>query len=102
MVPSSDEESRSPDVPRLVTVDGSTVRIVTRQDLSDRRRPVLLINGIGTRLEMWQQFASALSGRRLLMFDLPGITGGSARGLPSDMPGLAVWLTHLNGRTEYR
>jgi pimeloyl-ACP methyl ester carboxylesterase len=44
---------------------------------------------------MWQPFAAALPGRRILMFDLPGITGGSAQSLPIDMPGLAVWLTQL-------
>lgn len=44
--------------------------------------PLLLLNGIGAALEMWQPFAAALGGRELIAFDLPG----SGRSAP--LPGL--------------
>ncbi|MDP9496330.1 MAG: alpha/beta hydrolase [Actinomycetota bacterium] len=38
--------------------------------------PLLLLNGIGANIEMWQPLAAELPGRRLVMVDMPG-TGGS-------------------------
>ena len=52
--------------------------------------PLLLINGIGARLETWRPLARRLcASRRLILFDVPG-TGGSGRlRTPLRMPGMA-------------
>src|SRR5690349_20858624 len=82
-------------VPQFVDVDGSKVRLLTRENAAASSRPVLFINGIGARLEMWQRFTESFQARQLLMFDLPGISGTSAQNLPLSMSGIATWITHL-------
>jgi pimeloyl-ACP methyl ester carboxylesterase len=78
-----------------VDVNGSQVRFSMAEARSPEGPPVLLINGLGARLEMWQPLSSAISDRTLLMFDFPGITGRAAHDLPLEMPGLARWLARL-------
>lgn len=58
--------------------------------------PLLLINGLGANLEMWQPLVRELAGEReLIAFDLPG-TGRSARPRwPLRMPQLARLVTEL-------
>jgi poly(3-hydroxyoctanoate) depolymerase len=58
--------------------------------------PLLLINGLGANLEMWQPLVRELSpARELIAFDLPG-TGRSARPRwPLRMPQLAGLVTEL-------
>jgi poly(3-hydroxyalkanoate) depolymerase len=58
--------------------------------------PLLLINGLGANLEMWQPLVRELAGdRELIAFDLPG-TGCSARPRwPLRMPQLARLVTEL-------
>jgi len=79
---------------RFINVAGSRVRIATRL-YTVQQPPILLINGIGARLELWRPFSLELPDRALLMFDLPGISGFPAHDLPLGMPGLARWLIEL-------
>ena len=95
MLSKSDAADQNRSAPTFVQVQRSLVRIVTRESVGDTGPPILLINGLGARLEMWKAFTAVLPARRLLMFDLPGITGASATNFPLGMPGLAHWLTHL-------
>jgi pimeloyl-ACP methyl ester carboxylesterase len=95
MALAADWSAQSVDVPGFVEVGGTTVRVLTRQHSAAHRRPLLLINGIGARLEMWQPFCLAAPDWPVLMFDLPGISGNASSSLKPDMPGLAQWLTHL-------
>src|SRR4051812_17058220 len=85
----------SASVPTMVDVKGSRVRIMTREGSADYTRPLLLLNGIGARFEMWLPFCDALAHRPILLFDIPGISGNPAREFPNQMPGLAHWLTQL-------
>jgi poly(3-hydroxyalkanoate) depolymerase len=64
--------------------------------------PLLLINGLGANLEMWQAFAGEIAGEReLIGFDLPG-TGGSERpGWPIRMPQLARMVAALLDHLGY-
>ena len=78
-----------------VDVDGSHVRVLRTREGSSDDLPLLLINGMAARLEMWQPLSAALQDRPLLMFDFPGITGRPALDLPLDMPGLAQWSGRL-------
>ena len=65
-------------------------------------QPLLLINGLGANLEMWQPLVRELRGEReLVAFDLPG-TGRSARPRwPLRMPQLARVVTDLLDALDY-
>jgi pimeloyl-ACP methyl ester carboxylesterase len=64
--------------------------------------PLLLINGLGANLEMWQPLVRELAGRReVVAFDLPG-TGRSMRSRwPLRMPQLAGVVTELLDELGY-
>jgi poly(3-hydroxyoctanoate) depolymerase len=64
--------------------------------------PLLLINGLGANLEMWQPLVRELGDEReLIAFDLPG-TGRSARPRwPLRMPQLARLVTDLLDQLDY-
>src|SRR5256885_11702060 len=64
--------------------------------------PLLLINGLGANLEMWQPLVRGLAdGRELIAFDLPG-TGRSARPRwPLRMSQLAHVVTELLDELGY-
>ena len=40
-------------------------------------RPLLLVNGVGANIEMWEPFRRSLGSRHTIAFDAPG-TGGSS------------------------
>ena len=80
--------------PRLIDVDGSSVRVLV-QGHSAGQYPLMLINGLGARLEMWRSFGSEFPDRQLVMFDLPGISGVPAATFPLVMAGLADWSMKL-------
>lgn len=93
-------EQRNNDIAHLVDVDGSEVRVLMAGQGEPSCPPLLLINGMGVRLEMWQPLASRIPDRPLLMFDFPGVTGRPAHDLPLQMPGIAQWLARLLDRLE--
>lgn len=60
--------------------------------------PLLLINGIGAGLEMWEPFVNQVQAREVIAFDLPG-TGHSEHGRwPKRMNGLATLVAGLLDR----
>jgi poly(3-hydroxyalkanoate) depolymerase len=76
----------------MVRVGDSEIRVARRDNGG---RPLLLINGIGAHLDMWEPFARMLDDRSLLAFDLPG-TGESPRArCPQRMGGLARLVSGL-------
>jgi pimeloyl-ACP methyl ester carboxylesterase len=81
-------------IPKFIDVDGSSVRVLV-QGHSAGQYPLMLINGLGARLEMWRLFGSEFPDRQLVMFDLPGISGAPAVTFPLVMAGLADWSTKL-------
>lgn len=70
---------------RFVTVDG--IRLRTRNEGCGP--PLLLINGFGANLEVWDPLARLLRGRRLISFDAPGIGGSAPAPRRLRMPQLA-------------
>lgn len=79
-----------PDV-RHVRVDGALLRVAVVGD-----GPVLLLlNGIGANIEMWQAFAQSLPGRTLVMFDFPGTGASPALPVPLRMPAIAALVVRL-------
>src|SRR3954447_5757753 len=78
-------------VTRVVDVDGVPIRV----SVSGEGPPLLLVNGLGGSLEMWQPFVSQLRGRQLITFDCPG-TGESPRlRRPARMRRLAALVSRL-------
>jgi poly(3-hydroxyoctanoate) depolymerase len=51
--------------------------------------PLLLLNGIGGNIEMWEAAATLLPGRSLIMIDMPGTGGSPALRRPLRMSGYA-------------
>ena len=51
--------------------------------------PLLLINGIGAPIEMWEPLARRLDGRELITFDLPGSGQSRPPAAPMRMSGFA-------------
>lgn len=80
MEPASRERNRTGPWPEarvefVGTADAPSLRVAR----IGRGEPLLLINGLGANLEMWQPLARELAGEReVIAFDLPG-TGRSAR-----------------------
>jgi len=60
--------------------------------------PLLLINGLGANLEMWQPFVREVQGRELIAFDLPGVGQSGRNRWPMRMPALAHLVTRLLDR----
>ena len=66
-------------------VDGSTLHV---HDVGDGD-PVLLINGIGAHLGMWNPMRTALAGMRVISFDAPGTGRSPTPPIPLGMEALA-------------
>ena len=79
----------------MLTVSGRVLRVATR-DGNPGRPPLLLCNGIGARLELFQPFVDALDPRRgVIRFDMPGIGESPAPVVPYHLAALAPMLTGL-------
>ena len=77
---------------RILTIGGRAIRVAVR-DGAPGWPPLLLCNGIGASLELFQPFVDALDPRRpVIRFDMPGV-GGSPAGHP--LP-----PSHLGGAAE--
>jgi poly(3-hydroxyalkanoate) depolymerase len=86
---------------RLLTISGRAVRVVVREG-DPGRPPLLLCNGIGASLELFQPFVDALDPRRgVIRFDVPGVGGSPAPLLPYRLSTLAPLLSGLLGQLGY-
>ena len=80
---------------QMLTVGGRVLRVATR-DGNPGRPPLLLCNGIGGRLELFQPFVDVLDPRRaVIRFDMPGIGESPAPVVPYHLATLAPLLTGL-------
>ena len=80
---------------QMLTAGGRVLRVATR-DGNPGRPPLLLCNGIGGRLELFQPFVDALDPRRaVIRFDMPGIGESPAPVVPYHLATLAPLLTGL-------
>jgi poly(3-hydroxyalkanoate) depolymerase len=80
---------------QMLTVGGRVPRVATR-DGNPGLPPLLLCNGIGGRLELFQPFVDALDPRRgVIRFDMPGIGESPAPVVPYHLAALAPLLTGL-------
>ena len=83
---------------QMLTAGGRVLRVATR-DGNPGRPPLLLCNGIGGRLELFQSFVDTLDPRRgIIRFDMPGIGASPAPVVPYHLATLAPMLTGLLAR----
>ncbi|MEI2728281.1 MAG: poly(3-hydroxyalkanoate) depolymerase [Candidatus Nanopelagicales bacterium] len=78
-----------------LTVDGQQFRVV--HDVGDGTgTPLLLMNGIGAKLELLQPFVDLLSPQRdIIRFDVPGVGGSPTARHPYRLKGLARKITGI-------
>jgi len=80
---------------RVLAVGGRTIRVSVR-DGAAGCAPLLLCNGIGASLELFQPFADALDPRRpVIRFDMPGVGGSPAPVVPYHLATLPSLLAGL-------
>lgn len=65
----------------LYEVSGQTLRVGLRRS-DDARPPLLLFNGIGANIELFEPFLDELDGHKAITFDVPGVGGSPAPALP--------------------
>jgi poly(3-hydroxyalkanoate) depolymerase len=83
---------------RMLTVGGRAIRVVVREG-TPGWPPLLLCNGIGASLELFQPFVDALDRRRpVIRFDMPGVGGSPAPVIPYHLGMLAPLLAGLLDR----
>jgi poly(3-hydroxyalkanoate) depolymerase len=85
---------------RTINVDGQRLRVAIQQGRGDRE-PLLLLNGIGANLELFQPFVDALDGIETIRVDLPGAGGSPAPPLTIRFPGLARLVARMLDRLGY-
>jgi poly(3-hydroxyoctanoate) depolymerase len=77
--------------PRLIDVDGHRLRVT----VSGSGPPLLLLNGFGVSIELWNPLREALPGRRTIAFDPPGVGASSMPRRPVTLRSLAHLATRL-------
>jgi len=86
---------------RILTVGGRAIRVSVR-DGTAGWPPLLLCNGIGVSLELFQPFVDALDPRRpVIRFDMPGIGGSPAPVVPYHLAMLPSLLAGLLDQLDY-
>jgi len=87
---------------RILTVGGRAIRVSVREGTQDWP-PLLLCNGIGVSLELFQPFVDALDPRRpVIRFDMPGIGGSPAPVVPYHLVTLPSLLAGLLDQLGYQ
>lgn len=82
---------------RQVIIAGTAVRVATW----GQGPPLLLLNGIGGNVEMWEPLARRLPGRRLVMLDMPGTGQSPPLRVPVRMAGYARLVVRLLDRLGF-
>ena len=90
-----------PERMRILTIGGRAIRVAVREG-APGRPPLLLCNGIGVSLELFQPFVDALDPQRpVIRFDMPGIGGSAAPVLPYHLITLPSLLAGLLDQLGY-
>lgn len=84
-----------------ITVKGAQLRTATRPG-SGERPPLMMLNGIGAKLEALQGFTDVLNPEiGVILFDLPGVGGSAKAARPFSMSGMAKTMADLLGHYDY-
>jgi poly(3-hydroxyalkanoate) depolymerase len=87
---------------RILTIGGRAIRVAVR-DGTPGWPPLLLCNGIGASLELFQPFVDALDPRRpVIRFDMPGVGGSPAPVIPYHLATSAALLSGLLDQLGYQ
>jgi poly(3-hydroxyalkanoate) depolymerase len=87
---------------RILTTGGRALRVAVREG-TPGWPPLLLCNGIGASLELFQPFVDALDPRRtVIRFDMPGIGGSPAAIIPYHLATSPPLLLGLLDRLGYQ
>ena len=87
---------------RIVKAGGRAIRVSVREGTSGWP-PLLLCNGIGVSLELFEPFVSALDPRRtVIRFDMPGVGGSPAPVIPYHLATSAALLSGLLDQLGYQ
>ena len=90
-----------PERMRILTIGGRAIRVSVREG-TPGRPPLLLCNGIGASLELFQPFVDALDPQRpVIRFDMPGIGGSPAAVVPYHLATLPSLLAGLLDQLGY-
>ena len=90
-----------PERMRILTIGGRAIRVSVREG-TPGRPPLLLCNGIGASLELFQPFVDALDPQRpVIRFDMPGIGGSPAPVVPYHLATLPSLLAGLLDQLGY-
>ena len=90
-----------PERMRILTIGGRAIRVAVREG-TPGRPPLLLCNGIGVSLELFQPFVDALDPQRpVIRFDMPGIGGSPAPVIPYHLATLPSLLAGLLDQLGY-
>lgn len=95
----------APDTIRNVAVRGVAARVSVRPGVGRfvNEPPLLLCNGIGISLELFQSFIDELDPERgVIRFDVPGVGGSALPPTPYTIAGLASWVTALMAKLGHR
>jgi len=86
---------------RILTIGGRAIRVAVREG-APGLPPLLLCNGIGVSLELFQPFVDALDPQRpVIRFDMPGIGGSPAPVVPYHLVTLPSLLAGLLDQLGY-
>jgi poly(3-hydroxyalkanoate) depolymerase len=86
---------------RILTVGGRGLRVAVREGAAGWP-PLLLCNGLGASLELFQPFVDAIDPRRpVIRFDMPGIGGSPAPVVPYHLTTLPSLLAGLLDQLGY-
>jgi pimeloyl-ACP methyl ester carboxylesterase len=78
-----------------IEVDGQVLRVAIRHGAGDCT-PLVLMNGIGVRLELFQPLIEALNpAHEINRFDAPGVGGSPLPAVPYCFPSLAKLVAHM-------
>ena len=90
-----------PERMRILTIGGRAIRVAVREG-APGRPPLLLCNGVGVSLELFQPFVDALDPQRpVIRFDMPGIGGSPAPVIPYHLATLPSLLAGLLDQLGY-
>ena len=90
-----------PERMRILTIGGRAIRVAVREG-APGRPPLLLCNGIGVSLELFQPFVDVLDPQRpVIRFDMPGVGGSPAPVVPYHLARLPSLLTGLLDQLGY-
>lgn len=90
----------APATTEFVEVGGVRLRVSVTGDLQGPVPPLLLCNGIGGAIELWEPFRAALGDHPSIAFDAPGVAGSSVPAYPPTMTGIAGTVAGLLDHLE--